>query len=61
MNIAYLIEFKVMTPRLVAWMDNGGHMEPTHQEHTECFEGIIMTAMVKGGKGTKVALMTWHQ
>ncbi len=60
-NIIYLIEFKVATPRLVAWMDNVRHMELTHQELMECLKGIIMTTTAKRQRGTKVVLMTWHQ
>ena len=54
---AYPIEFKVMTPTLVAWMDNGRCTEPTHQELVERLKGVDMTATAKGGKGNEAALV----
>ncbi len=37
----YLIELKVTTLRLVAWMDNSGRTELTHQGLMERLEGSI--------------------
>ena len=40
-NNVYPIRFKVMTPRLEAWMDNGRQTELTHQELAERLEGSV--------------------
>ena len=57
----YPIELMVRTPGLPVWMDNGGHTKQTYQELAQRLKGVVMTAMAKGGEGTKVALMTWHR
>ena len=46
MSNIYLMEFEVMTLRVVAWMDNGRRTELTHQALVERLEGvdIITTA-----------------
>ena len=59
-NNVYPMEFKVMTPRLAAWMDNGRRTEPTQQELVERLEGVDMTATAEGGKGTEAVLITWY-
>lgn len=61
MNDVYLIELKVMTPRLAVWTDDGGCTEPTHKGLVEHLKGVIVTATVKGRKGTEAELMTWYQ
>ena len=58
-NNIYPREFKVMNPRLAAWIDNGRH-GTTHQEVVERLEGVDTTATAEGGTGTEAALMTWY-
>ena len=59
-NNIYPREFKVMNPRLAAWMDNGRH-GTTHQEVVERLEGVDTTATAERGTGTEAALMTWYR
>ena len=49
-NSVYPIVFKVMTPRLAAWMDNGRR---DSQRARRMSRGVDMTATAKGGKGNK--------
>ena len=60
-NAVYLIELKVMTPKLAVWTDDGGCTEQTHEGLVEHLKGVVVTATVKGRKGTEAALMTWYQ
>ena len=43
----YLIELKVMTLGLPAWMDIGGCTKLTHQGLVQCLKVVVMTDMMK--------------
>ena len=60
-NNVYPMEFKVMTPRLAAWIHKRQADGTTHQELVECLEGVDMTATAEGGTGAEAALMTWYR
>ncbi len=59
-NNVYLMELRLAAPgaEIAAWMGDGWHGEPTHQEIVERLDAIVMATTARGGKGSKASLMT---
>lgn len=61
-NNVYPTELKVIAPsaETVAWRDDRGCREPTHQDIVGCLNSVMLAATAKGEKDSKATLMTWH-